>query len=430
LQHSSVSWDGFTLELWPALLRGGRTVLYHDRLLTAHDLAAYVERYGVTVLWLTSSLFSSILETHPASLAGIRELLVGGEALSVPHVRKALDILPNVKLVNGYGPSECTVFSTCYEIPRDLDQDLISVPIGRPVGDRQVYLLDRWLNPVPQGCVGEIYISGPGVARGYLRRPALTAERFVADPFSHDGGKRLYRTGDLARWSFDGLLEFIGRADQQVKIRGFRIELEEVEAALARHSGVKQAAAAVSETNGEKRLTGYWVPKAENAPDEGELHDYLKQILPDYMVPSALVQMPALPLTATGKINRNALPAFNIATDSHAPVVAPQDEVQRAIASVWRQLLRREDIGIFDNFFDLGGHSLLLVRLHGALQKLTPEPLPLLDLFQYPTIASFAQHMSTIGQRQSGDLSKDPNVSALAQGKAGRRERFNRRTAD
>jgi amino acid adenylation domain-containing protein len=430
LQHSSVSWDGFTLELWPALLRGGRTVLYHDRLLTAHDLAAYVERYGVTVLWLTSSLFSSILETHPTSLAGIRELLVGGEALSVPHVRKALDILPNVKLVNGYGPSECTVFSTCYEIPRDLDQDLISIPIGQPVGDRQVYLLDRWLNPVPQGCVGEIYISGPGVARGYLRRPALTAERFVADPFSRGGGKRLYRTGDLARWSFDGLLEFIGRADQQVKIRGFRIELEEVEAALARHSGVKQAAVAVSETNGEKRLTGYWVPKAENAPDEGELHDYLKQILPDYMVPSALVQMPALPLTATGKINRNALPAFNIATDSHTPVVAPQDEVQRAIASVWRQLLRREDIGIFDNFFDLGGHSLLLVRLHGALQKLTPEPLPLLDLFQYPTIASFAQHMSTIGQRQSGDLSKDPNVSALAQGKAGRRERFNRRAAD
>ncbi|MGC2743471.1 MAG: amino acid adenylation domain-containing protein, partial [Candidatus Angelobacter sp.] len=405
LQHSSVSWDGFTLELWPALLRGGRTVLYHNRLLTAHDLATYVERYGVTILWLTSSLFSSILETHPASLVGIQELLVGGEALSVSHVRKALDILPNVKLVNGYGPSECTVFSTCYEIPRDFDQHSISVPIGRPVGDRQVYLLDRWLNPVPRGCVGEIYIGGPGVARGYLRRPALTAERFVADPFSHDGGKRLYRTGDLARWRFDGLLEFIGRADQQVKIRGFRIELEEAEAALARHNGVKQSAVAVSETNGEKRLIGYWVAKEENAPDEGELQNHLKHILPDYMVPSALVQMPALPLTATGKIDRNALPAFNIAADSHAPVVAPQDEIQRAIASVWRQLLRREDIGIFDNFFDLGGHSLLLVRLHGALQKLTPEPLPLLDLFQYPTIASFAQHMSDIGQHQGGDLS-------------------------
>ncbi|HEX8272004.1 MAG TPA: non-ribosomal peptide synthase/polyketide synthase, partial [Longimicrobiaceae bacterium] len=264
LQHSSPSWDALTLELWPALLTGGRVVLYPGRTPEPALLGEQVRAHGVTTLWLTSSYFDLVVDTCPEILAGVRQLMVGGEALSVRHVRRALELHPGLRLVNGYGPSECTVFAACHPVPADFDAH--AVPIGRPVGDRRVYVLDRDLGPAPMGVPGELCVGGPAVARGYRGRPELTAERFVPDPFSGSAGARMYRTGDRARWRADGELEFLGRIDAQVKLRGFRIEPGEVEAVLEEHPGVRDAAVLVREGGsgdpGDRRLVAYVVPAA------------------------------------------------------------------------------------------------------------------------------------------------------------------------
>ena len=202
-QHSSTSWDALTLELWPALVHGGKCVLHARETITANDLRDAIRHHGVTLLWLTSALFNSIMDSDPDALAGLKQLMVGGEALSPTHIWKALQFLPETRIVNGYGPSECTVFATCYAIPPQA-QPLTSIPIGRPIGDRQVFLLDENLTLVPIGVAGEIFIGGHAVARGYVGRPQLTAEKFIPDPFSREPGRRMYRTGDLGRWRPDG----------------------------------------------------------------------------------------------------------------------------------------------------------------------------------------------------------------------------------
>ena len=240
LQHSSVSWDAFTLELWPALLTGGRSVLaQQQRVTSGEEIREYVQGRGVNTLWLTAALFNVIVESDVKSLEGLKYVMTGGETASVPHIRRALEELPGLRVVNGYGPSECTVFSSCYEVPGELPEGLMSLPIGKPIGDRRMYVLDRWMNVVPVGVVGEGYIGGASVARGYMAQPAMTAERFVPDPYGGEEGGRLYRTGDLVRWRKDGTIEFVGRNDFQVKVRGFRIELGEIEARLLEYEGVR-----------------------------------------------------------------------------------------------------------------------------------------------------------------------------------------------
>ncbi|HEX7243002.1 MAG TPA: amino acid adenylation domain-containing protein, partial [Longimicrobiaceae bacterium] len=265
LQYASPSWDVLTLELWPALLTGGRTVLYPGRTPEPGTLAEQLRAHGVTTLWLTSAFFNLVVDTAPETLAGVSQVMVGGEAVSVPHARRALQLYPEMRLVNGYGPSECTVFAACWPVPAGFDAP--ALPIGRPVGDRRVYLLDRDFEPVPVGVAGELCVGGPAVARGYAGRPALTAGRFVPDPFSAEPGARMYRSGDRVRWSAAGELEFLGRIDQQVKIRGFRIEPGEVEATLAEHPGVREAVALVldapSGAPGDRRLVAYVVPGGE-----------------------------------------------------------------------------------------------------------------------------------------------------------------------
>ncbi|MEW5926854.1 MAG: non-ribosomal peptide synthase/polyketide synthase [Gemmatimonadota bacterium] len=281
LQHSSPSWDVLTLELWPALLTGGRVVLYPGRTPEPALLGEQVRAHGVTTLWLTSTYFNLVVDTCPEVLAGVRQLMVGGEALSARHVRRALQLHPGLRLVNGYGPSECTVFAACFPVPAGFAAP--TVPIGRPVGDRRVYLLDRDSGPVPAGVPGELYVGGPAVARGYRGRPELTAERFVPDPFAGIPGARMYRSGDRARWRADGELEFLGRIDGQVKVRGFRIEPGEVEAVLAEHPGVRDAAVLVREgpsgDPGDRRLVAYVVPGAEEsgAPAEEVQAEYLHE---------------------------------------------------------------------------------------------------------------------------------------------------------
>jgi amino acid adenylation domain-containing protein len=395
LQHSSVSWDILILELWPALMKGGRCVLAHQRVLSADDIRRYVQHAGVNILWLTAAMFSSIVESDVECLQGIRDLLTGGETVPASSLKQALARLPGTRLVNAYGPSECTVFSTCYVAPRILPEELGSVPIGRPIGDRRVYVLDALLNPVPTGVVGEIYVGGPAVGRGYLRRAKLTAERFLPDPFSSATGLRMYRTGDLARWTVHGELEFIGRADFQVKIRGFRIEPGEVEARIAECPGVQETAVIVREdVPGEKRLVAYYTTIPKEGTEAEELRTFLASRVPAYMVPSAFVRMESMPLTSNGKLDRKALPQPVEAARVSANQ-APQGEMEAVLAEIWRDMLHREHVGREDNFFELGGHSLLLVRVVARVRQILGVETTISDLFTHPRLKDFAHTLES-----------------------------------
>ena len=409
LQHSSASWDVVALELWMPLLRGGRCVLFDQRLLTTSDLEQYVRRNGVNTLWLTSTMFNAMLDDRPESLMGIQQLLIGGEALSVAHIARGLKNLPNTRLVNGYGPSECMVFSACYPLPRTFDARAVSVPIGKAAGDRVLHVLDQWLNPAPMGASGELYVSGPGVTRGYWKRGGLTAERFVANPNGR-AGERMYRTGDLVRWRKEGTLEFLGRADQQVKIRGYRIELGEIESVLRECGEVEDCAVVVrEEQRGEKELVVYWVPRGKRtnrraSGREGEeVKNYLEQKLPEYMAPKIWVEMEQLPWTSSGKLDRKALPVVQTA-EIGPRYTEPEGEMEQAIAALWREALKREHVGKHENFFEVGGHSLLLLRVHSRLEKLNKEKIQIADLFRYPTIASLAEFLKKGSDQQQLNL--------------------------
>ncbi|HYH80745.1 MAG TPA: amino acid adenylation domain-containing protein [Longimicrobium sp.] len=389
LQHSSVSWDALTLELFPAILTGGRCVLYAGG---SHDpaaLAAEIRANGVTTLWIPAALFNLLIDTAPETLAGVSQVMVGGEAVSAAHVRRALALYPGLRLVNGWGPSECTVFASCHVVPAGFAAD--TVPIGRPVGDRGVYLLDRRMEPVPVGVAGELCIGGPAVARGYRGRPGLTAERFVADPFGEPGA-RLYRTGDLGRWLADGTIEFVGRTDFQVKVRGFRIEPGEIERVLLEHAGVREAVVVAREdAPGEKRLVAYVVvvPGEGVAPAVPELRAHAAARLPGYMVPEAFVALDALPLTPHGKVDRRVLPAPGRA-DAGARYVAPRDAVEEVLAALLADLLGVERVGVEDNFFALGGHSLTATKFISRIRETLQAELPLRALFEAPTVAELA----------------------------------------
>ncbi len=348
-------------------------------------------------MWLTSSLFNAVLDEDALALRGLDELLVGGEALSAAHVRRAMRALPGVRLINGYGPTENTTFTCCNPLDEAPSEVAASVPIGRPIGNTEVYILDGAMGPVAVGAVGELYAGGAGLARGYLGRPALTAERFVPHPHSRVPGARLYRTGDLAKYMADGSVEFVGRADGQVKLRGFRIELGEIEAALAGVEGVEVAVVVAREDEpDQKRLVAYVVPdegarRGEGAAEAiGILRDALQARLPDYMVPAAFVIMEALPLTPNGKVDRKALPAPDAGDAYSAPYVAPRNDVEAAICEVWQEVLRRERVGAEDNFFSLGGDSILSIRVVSLL-KGRGLSIEIKDLFEHQTVALLAE---------------------------------------
>jgi amino acid adenylation domain-containing protein len=312
LHAAPLGFDASTLELWGPLVHGGRVVVYAEPVPTGPGLRACIGRHGVTAAWLTAALFNAVVDDDPTHLAGLRQLLTGGEALSPGHVRRALAALPTTELRNGYGPTECTTFTTTYAIPRDLPADATSVPIGRPIADTGCHVLGGDGAPVPIGAEGELFVSGRGLARGYLRRPELDAERFVSRaPAPGAAPIRMYRTGDLVRWRADGVLDFVGRADQQVKVRGYRIELGEIEARLGQLPGVQAAAVLARDDGGGKRLVAYvvGVGAGASAPSVSALRAQLAEVLPDFMVPAAFVFVPALPLTGNGKLDRAALPA-------------------------------------------------------------------------------------------------------------------------
>ncbi|MGC9184392.1 MAG: amino acid adenylation domain-containing protein, partial [Thiomonas sp.] len=338
LHAAPLGFDASTLEIWGPLLNGGCCVLHDEVIPTGPGIARSIATQGVNSAWLTAALFNAIVDDDPAWLRGLTQLLTGGEALSVAHVRRALNALPDTALINGYGPTECTTFTATYRIPHDLPPDTTSIPIGQPIQDTHVLVCSASGELLPRGMVGELCVGGRGVAGGYLNRPDLSAERFIADPLNPQG--KLYRTGDLVRWRPDGALEFVGRADGQIKIRGYRIELGEIEAALAAQPGVLACAVAAHQDGAlGPQLVGYVVPQPGAALRAEVLLPALAARLPDYMVPTHLMVLERLPVTLNGKLDRKALPAPpRAATGNKAAYSAPAGHAQQ-VAAVFAEVL-------------------------------------------------------------------------------------------
>jgi amino acid adenylation domain-containing protein len=389
LQLATPTFDAATFEIWGALLHGGRCVILPPGVPTPRTLRETIGPHGVTTAFLTTSLFNAVIDEDAEALRGLRQIVIGGEALSPRHVARASAVLAGVRLVNGYGPTETTTFAACHHIPAPVDGSAGSIPIGRPIAGTEIYVLDRHRRPVPVGVPGEMYIGGAGLADGYINRDELTAERFVPHPFRAEAGARLYRTGDLARWRAEGTLEFLGRRDGQVKIRGVRIELGEVQAALAAHPAVREAAVVATDgPAGDRALLAYVVGDGR-APDASALRAFLNDLLPSAFVPAAFVPLDALPLTPSGKLDRRALPAPDALRVRRAATPA-RGPLRRELAALWSELLGVSEVGVDDDFFELGGHSLLAVRMLQRIQQLYGVALPLAALHTKPTIEGIA----------------------------------------
>ena len=394
LQFHSVSFDPAAEEIFATLLAGATLVLRGGEAIDPAVFWAACRRDALTVLVLPTAVWHSLvphLEAHPSDLPPSLRLLVTGGERMLPEPLRAWRRAAGdrVRLLNSYGPTETTVGATLWDAAGAGDDPHPTVPIGRPVPNTRCYVLDAAMRPVPVGVPGELWIGGAQVARGYLGRAALTAERFVPEPFGGHAGGRMYGTGDRARWRADGVLEYLGRVDDQVKVRGFRVEPAEIEAALLRHPGVAACAVVARESaSGDRRLVAYVV----GGTDAAELRAHLRQRLPEHMVPGAFVGLDALPLTPAGKVDRRALPA-PAAPEGEGRSLRPATEAEARVAGVWRELLGVERVGMEDSFFDLGGHSLLLVRLQARLASDFRSDLSVLELFQYPTVRALAARL-------------------------------------
>src|SRR5436305_9053327 len=410
VQNASQCFDISVWQHLAALAVGGRICIAGEE--TAQDperLLGFVRREEVTVLEVVPSMLRSLLEAAADDLPRLEWLVVTGEVLPPDLCRRWLALHPRTALLNAYGPTECSDDITHHVIREAPAAAASQVPLGRPVGNFRLYVLDRSWIPVPLGAAGELCAGGEGVGRGYLGAPVRTAQAFVPDPFGAVPGARLYRTGDLARHTPDGTLEFLGRIDQQVKVRGFRIELGEIEACLAGHPEVRQSLVLVREdTPGDARLTAYLVPAAGRRLSPGELRAFLRERLTEYMVPSSLVFLEKMPLLPNGKVDRRGLPKPEAAPSTRAQT--PRTEVGRAVAAVWREVLGAAAVGLEDNFFDLGGHSLLMVRVQAGLRRSGLE-VSLTELFQYPTVKALATHLGAEEAPAAGPLaSRQPGT--------------------
>ena len=385
------AFDASTLEIWTPLCRGGRLVVFPPGRFDPLALGDVLRREQVTVLWLTAALANLIADTAPGVFQPLRLLITGGEALSPEHVRRIGDANPDLVVANGYGPTETTTFATVHPVSRPVRPGP-SVPIGRPIGGTRVYVLDSQLQPVPTGVAGELYIGGEGLAHGYDNAPTRTAERFVADPFGPPG-ERLYRTGDLARWTGDGVLDFLGRVDDQIKLRGFRIEPGEIASVLERHPAVDAAFVMTAGDGFRAKLVAHVVSTA----DRKELAAHVRKLLPPFMVPSAWMRHDALPLSATGKVDRHELRRRHTATGAQrADGRPPHGDLERRTAEVYAEVLGRPGIRAGDDFFALGGSSLAAARLALLLGERFAVDLPLIEVFRRPVLADLA---AEIGRR-------------------------------
>ena len=390
LAVTSLSFDISVLELLWTLTRGFTVVLHGDE--GTHTIADEIRRFGVTHLQSTPSL-ARMLTLEPrslAALASLKKLLLGGEALPSSLVRVIRSVFQG-ELFNMYGPTETTIWSTACRV----EGAPSIVPIGKPLANTVVQILDETLQPVPAGETGELFIGGEGVARGYWKRPELTAERFLPDVVPGLG--RLYRTGDIARTTPEGDLEFLGRSDFQVKLHGFRIELGEIELCLEEQESVQQAVVIAREDRpGDKRLVAYVIPKPDASPSASLLREVLSGKMPPYMVPANFVFLDRFPLTSNGKIDRKALPPVASDTPVVASISRPGNDMETTLASIWAEALGLERIGVEQNYFDLGASSLMVAEVHSRLQQHLQQEISLVDLFQFPTVRALSTHLSGV----------------------------------
>ncbi|MDK0524154.1 non-ribosomal peptide synthetase [Streptomyces sp. ML-6] len=388
-----VAFDASTLELWGPLLNGARLVVAPPEDPSPAGIEDLVRREGVTTLWLTAGLFHSVVTAHRLrGMRGLRHLIAGGDVLSTAHVERALRELPDIRLVNGYGPTENTTFTTCHVVTGAVGEG--PVPIGVPLTGSTVHLLDEHLLPVPEGRPGELYTGGSGLAHGYQGDPALTAARFLPDPFATTPGGRLHRTGDLARRRPDGALEFLGRTDLQLKIRGFRVEPNEIEAALRTHPEIDDAAVVAQRPHGERILAAFYV--TERTLTTAELRTHLAALVPRYMIPAVYLRVDELPLNRNGKTDRAQLAATTmpgrpeLSTDYRAPA----DEHERWLAELWADLLQIDEVGVDDDFFELGGHSLMATRITVEIDERYGRTVAPVAFYEHPTVAELAEMLA------------------------------------
>ncbi|MEO7317963.1 MAG: amino acid adenylation domain-containing protein, partial [Chthoniobacteraceae bacterium] len=406
-QASNPAFDALTFEVWGALLNGACLIgISRDVLLSPRDLANFIDREKISVMFLTVALFNQVAAQIPSAFRGLRHMMFGGEAADAAAVRRVLRHGPPERLVNGYGPTECTTFATWFLVD-SLPDDALLVPIGWPISNTRIHVLDRALRPVPVGVPGELCLGGDGLAIGYLNQPDLTAERFVTYTGDPDG--RIYRTGDRVRYRTDGCLEFLGRFDDQLKLRGFRIEPGEIEAVLSAHPAVRESVVfARDDPAGSRCLVACVVPRAGAALEMSAVRSFIAERLPAYMVPTAFIPLATLPLSPNGKLDRTALAALpcpQLAPESESGEVATLTE--ELLTANWRRLFGRGRIGVQENFFDLGGHSLLAVEMLARLETEVGKRIPLATLFAHPTIRGLAAVIS-----QDGDAER-PSVIVL-----------------
>jgi len=409
-QAANCSFDAATFEIWGALLHGARLeVIDRETLLNPAALADKLASAGVTVAFLTTALFHQVVDQQPGAFSGLEYLLFGGEMADGKRVGKLAREAGPRYLLHKYGPTETTTFATSFAVPREWEAN--SIPIGRAIANTEVYVLDGNLELAPVGVAGELYIAGPGLGRGYLQRPGLTSERFVANPLGA-AASRMYRTGDLVKWRADGQLEFLGRLDGQVKIRGFRVELGEIEAALQRLENVAQAAVVLGEdASGEKRLVGYVVAAAGQSVEASQLRRQLGRTLPEYMVPSALAVLERLPLNGNGKLDRRALPMPEV---EHASRRAPETRVEEILCGLFGEVLGVDEVSADDNFFELGGHSLSATRLISRIRTTFGVEVTIRTLFETPTVGEFAQTLEDLILEDLASVSETEAMEIVA----------------
>jgi len=386
LQTGSLAFDASTFEIWGALLNGGCVCFpdQHDDILNSVRLRQLITEHSITTLFLTTSLFNLLVDNDVDAFAGLRHLLTGGERVSAAHISKVHHALPSMTLNHVYGPTENTTFSTSFHVSSPYERD---VPIGAPIANSTAYVLDENLELLPVGAAGELFTGGDGLARGYLNDPDLTAKKFTEHPF--EPGHRVYRTGDLARWRQDGTLEYLGRIDDQVKIRGFRIEPAEIENILLQLESVRQVSVLTIETENHGRELAAYVG-TDQAMDTADIRAHLRRLLPDYMIPAHIILQPSLPLNQNGKVDRKALPNPADLRSAHVGTEVPQTETETALGQIWEEILGVESVGTTDDFFDTGGHSLLVVGMVSKIHERLGVELPFAQVFETPTIRDLA----------------------------------------
>ncbi len=389
-QISNPSFDALTFEVWGALLHGARLVgVSRDVALSPQQFVSHLEEQRISVMFLTAALFNQTVAADPRAFKSMRVLLVGGEVVDAKYMNQVLAKGAPEQLRNGYGPTESTTFAISHLLSA-IAEDAQTIPIGIPVSNTQAYILNQHLQPVPVGIAGELYLGGDGLARGYWNRPELSAEKFVPHPYSERAGERLYCTGDTATYLPHGVIEFLGRRDAQIKLRGFRIELGEIESMLASYAGICEQVVIVREDQpGDKRLVAYFVSDGREVGVD-ELRQYLQAHLPYYMLPAAFIELPRLPLTANGKVDRKALPVPEESLVVRDSYIAPRSMLEEEVTRIWSEVLKVDGIGIHDSFFDLGGHSLLAMQVISKLREKFQLEIPLRTLFVEPTPAQFS----------------------------------------